>query len=191
MHMKCAQIYFLSLLIFLLVGCQTEKDSQTWHATIYPGDPAISISQPLSFEVTKTVRTNGCTLELRRYTNKRPSMQGYWTQKASVNGHLLFRIEHSTDPKEQTLTFHSVKDVSVMQIDRDLDGKYDLLLILSSKSLSLIDALVLTDDGWWRHATKEEFEARVKIAEDNKRDNEQGMKILQQSLEKARKDLSQ
>jgi len=188
--MKYPQIHFLFVLIFLLVGCQADEASRTWHATMYPGDPVISNSQPLSFEVTNAVRTNGCALELRRYTNKRPSLQGYWTQKASVNGRLLFRIEHSTEPKEQTLTIHHVKDVLVMQIDRDLDGKYDLFLILSSKSLSLIDALVLTDEGWWRHATKEEFEARVKIAEDNKRDIERGMKILQQSLEESRKDLS-
>ncbi len=108
-------------------------------------DPVISKSQELSFEVTKSVRTNGCMLELNRYTNKRPSSQGYWYQKASLNGDLLFRIEHSTSPKEQSLTFHRVKDVMVIQIDRDLDGKYDMFLILSSKNNSLIDALVLTD----------------------------------------------
>lgn len=189
--MKFSRICILLLSVSFLMSCQTEKDSQKWQATTYPGDPAISISQPLSFEVTKAVRTNGCELELRRYTNKRPSMQGYWTQKATVNGRLLFRIEHSTSPKEQTLTIHHVKNVLVMQIDRDLDGKYDLFLILSSESLSLIDALILTDDGWWRHATKEEFEARVKLAEDNERANERGMKILQQSLEQARTNLSQ
>jgi len=115
----------LSVLIFLLAGCQTEEISQKWHATFYPGDPAISISEPLSFEVTKAVRTNGCSLELRRYTKKRPSLQGYWTQQGYVDGHLLFRIEHSTSPKEQTLTIHHVKDVLVMQLDRDLDGKYE------------------------------------------------------------------
>jgi hypothetical protein len=168
----------------MMAGCQSEKSTLTSEqkAPVQPSMPVITKSNELSFEVTTEVRTNGCTLVLRRYTNKRPSMQGYWTQDAFADTRLLFRIQHSTSPKEQALMFNLMKDVVVMPIDQNLNGRYDMFLVLSVKRNELIDVLVVTEDGWLRHANEDEFQTRRKIAEKGKR----GEALFLETLDKVR-----
>ena len=117
-------------------------------------------------------------------------MLGYWVQNAFVGDHQLFRIEHSTSPKEQALMFERMTDIVVMPIDRDLDGRYDMFLLLSVKTQKLIDVLVLTDDGWLRHSTEEEFAARQKTAEENKRVLKEADQIIQDALGKGAKEMN-
>ena len=177
-------LLFLSC-ILLASGCRSEQTLQTAtpKTPVHPAVPVITKTNELSMEVTTSARTNGCKLVLRRYTNKRPSMQGYWRQRAYVNDQWLFQIEHSTSPKEQSLIFNDpLKDTSVTPIDRNLNGKYDLFLVFSLKPLKLLDVLVLTDEGWLRHGTQEEFEARQKIIENNRRAYEEGKKLFRDAF---------
>jgi hypothetical protein len=171
----------LFLLLGLLTGCQSEKNGAKFEqpSTIHLATPNVSKSQQDAFEITTAVRTNGCTLVLYKYAKTNPDLQGFWIQNIFLGNHQLFRVEHSTSPKEQALMFEQMTDVVVMPIDQNLDGKYDTFLILSLKKQKLIDVLMLTDDGWLRHGTEEEYEARQKIAENNQHALERVDKIFQ------------
>jgi len=119
-------------------------------------------------------------------------MQGYWRQRVYVNDQWLFQIQHSTSPKEQSLIFNNpLKDAVVVPIDRNLNGKYDLFLVESLRRQELIDVLVLTDEGWFRHGTQEEFEARQKIIENNRRAYEEGEKLFRDTFDNAQTVLDQ
>lgn len=194
--MKSVAMRTLQVLIgctLLAVGCQSEIPTANHEQTPapHPAAPVVSTSHDRSFEVTSETRSNGCTLVLRKYTNSRPSMQGYWVQDAFVDSHHLFSIRHSTSPREQALMFEPMTDIMVLPIDRNLDGKYDMFLLLSPKTNRLIDVLVLADEGCLRLGTREEFEARQKIFENNKKAVEDADNIIQRAIDDAPKDLNQ
>lgn len=174
-------------------GCQSERATadREQKPAAHPATPVISTSRDRSFAVTTETRSNGCTLVLRKYTNSRPSMQGYWVQDAFVGSHHLFSIQHSTSPREQALMFEPMTDIMVMPIDRNLDGKYDMFLLLSPKTKRLIDVLMLSDEGWLRHGTEVEYEARQEIFDDNTKALEQADSIIQRAIDDAAKDLNQ
>src|SRR5262245_17929531 len=98
-----------------------------------PPSATVTKSQEGGFELTKSVRTNGCTLELRRYTKSKPYLQGYWVQGVFVGNKQVVGIQHSATEKEQFLTIEQGTGYGVLQLDRDLDGKYEILLVVSVK----------------------------------------------------------
>lgn len=73
----------------------------------------------------------------------------------------------------------------VLQIDRNLDGKYEMLIVVSLKDQQIVDVLFVTDDGSLRHGTPEEFQARQRIAEGNRRALEKVDKIITDGIKKA------
>jgi hypothetical protein len=105
-------------------------------------------------------------------------MQGYWQEDVMIDNHLLFRLKHSTSPKEQALMLVPVREFAVMPIDLDLDGRYDIFLVLSTKAQKLADVLVVTPDGWLRHSTQEEFEAQEQVGESNRRSLERAKQLV-------------
>lgn len=132
-----------------------------------PATAVVTNSQQRSFEVTESVRTNGCIIKLSRYNKNRPELQGYWTQNVYAGGKHILRIEHSEVEKERSLHLDQGTGYGIMQIDRDQDGKYEMLVIVSHSDGKFMDLLFMTADGWLRHSTPEEFEARKRIYEAN------------------------
>lgn len=149
-----------------------------------PNLAIVTNSQQRGFEVTTSVRTNGCRLELWRYVKKQPDMNGYWVQNLYVGDKRLLQIQHSLSYKEQSLVVEQNTDYGVLQLDRDLDGKYEMLIVMSLKDQSLIDVFVTTDDGWLRHSTPEELQARQHIAEGNQHALEEFDKTLKDTAKK-------
>ena len=136
--------------------------------------------------ITASIRTNGCTLELHQITNSRnPELKGYWIQHVYAGGKHILQIEHSALHKEQSLAIDPGRGYGVGQVDRNLDGKYDMLVVVSGTNQALTDVLFVTDGGWLRHSTPEEFQARQRIGERNRQD----MQDVQKALQKAAEDL--
>ena len=154
-----------------------------------PGAAVVAKTREGSFDLITSVRTNGCRLELRRYAKSKPYLQGYWIDDVYVGDKQLVRIHHSATEKEQSLAIEQNTGYGILQIDRDLDGKYEMLIVVSVKDQRLIDVLFVTDDGWLRHSTPEEFEARLRIAEGNRRATEEVDKTITDALKKAKEDL--
>jgi len=127
-------------------------------------------------------------LELRRITKGEPYFQGYWVQDVHVGDQLLFRVEHSVAEKEQALLIEPQSAYGILQIDRDLDGKHDLFVVLSVKDQRLTDVLFVTDDGWLRHSTPEEIQARQRIAETNRQAMEELNTTIRDATKKALED---
>ena len=146
-------------------------------SSLYAGDitPSAVISSfyEKPYDIATSVRTNGCKLELRRYpetyTKNKPKLQGFWVQDVFVGKNLILRIQHSAVDKEQFLAIERGSDYGVLQIDRDLDGKYETLIVSSLKGQRLKDVLLVTTAGWLRHATTEEYHAWLHRGEINKR----------------------
>jgi hypothetical protein len=116
-------------------------------------------------------------------------MRGYWMQYVYVGDKHLLEIQHSATEKEQSLVIEHDTGYGVVQIDRDLDGKYEMLIVASLKDQSLIDVLFVTGDGWLRHSTPEEFEERLRIGEKNRKGLKELDKTIREAGEKAMKDL--
>ena len=136
--------------------------------------------------ITVSVRTNGCTLELYRHTNKgNPYFAGHWTQHVYAGGRHLLEIQHSAAEKEQSLAIDDNTGYRVLQIDRNLDAKYEMLTVISLKDQSLTDVLFVTDEGYLRHSTSEEFQARRRIFEENHRAVEELWRTIQDAAQKA------
>lgn len=154
-------------------------------ASPVPTAASVTKSQKGSFELTKSVRTNGCTLELRRYTKSNPNLQGYWAQELYIGDKRLLRIQHSVVDKEQWLGFEPVTGYATQQIDSNLNGKYEVFLVLSLQDQSLKDVLYVTENGWLRHATPEEFQARLQIAQRNREAIQNLDKVMSDALKKA------
>lgn len=156
-----------------------------------PPSAVVSNRQEGSFLVTASVRTNGCKLELWRYTKDKPHLQGYWIQHVYVGEkHLIQVQQHSATEKEQSLVIEHDKDCGVLQIDRNLDGKYEMLVVASLKDRSLVDVLFVTEDGWLRHSTPEEFQERQRVGELNKKALEELDQTIRGAAQKALDDLS-
>ena len=155
-----------------------------------PRAATVTKSQDGSFELTKSVRTNGCTLELRRYTKSKPYLQGYWVQGVFVGDKHVVKIQHSATEKEQSLAIEQGTGYGILQLDRDLDGKYEILLVVSLKDQGLKDVLYVTQDGSLRHATQEEFQARLRIAEGNREAIQKVDKIITDGLKKVNEALN-
>jgi len=155
-----------------------------------PAPATVTKSQQGSYEVTKSVRTNGCTLVLRRYTKSKPYLQGRWTQLVYVGDKGVMRIQHSAVEKEQLLGIEPGTGYGVLLLDRNLDGKYEMFVVVSLKDQSLKDVLYTTDDGWLRHATPEEFQERLRLAEKNRHAMEELDKTISDALKKANQELN-
>jgi len=153
-----------------------------------PASAVVTKSQITSHEVTKSVRTNGCRLELWRYNKSNPYFQGHWIQHVYAGDQHLLQIEHSLSEKEQYLAIDQNTGYGVVQIDRHLDGKYDLIIVISLKDQVLEDVLIVTDDGWLRHGTPEEFQTRQHIFEGNRQAVQKLNKDLNNAAEKVMKD---
>jgi hypothetical protein len=147
-----------------------------------PPSATVTKSQDGALELIKSIRTNGCTLELRRYTKSKPYLQGYWVQGVFIGDARVVQIQHSATEKEQSLAIAPATGWGVLQLDRDLDGKYEMLLVVSVEDESLKDVLYVTADGWLRHATPEEFQARLRVAERNRDAIQKVDKIIRDGL---------
>lgn len=150
-----------------------------------PPVAVVTNSQQRSSEVTASVRTNGCNMELWRYNKNRPDLQGYWIQHVYAGKKHLLKIEHSATEKERSLHLEQGSGYGFMQIDRDLDGKYEMLVIVSHSDGKLTDVLFMTADGWLRHSTPEEFEARKRIYEANLQAMSDVFKAVEKGLKEA------
>jgi hypothetical protein len=154
-----------------------------------PQPAVVAKSQEGSFELTTSSRTNRCRLELRCYTKKQPYLQGFWVQGVFIGDKHLISIQHSATEKEQSMAIEQGTGYGVLQIDRSLDGKYEMLIVVSLKDQHLVDVLYVTDDGWLRHSTPEEFQARQHIAEGNRQAIEKADKVITDALKKANEEL--
>lgn len=117
-------------------------------------------------------------------------MQGYWTQNVYIGEKKLLRIEHSLTEKEQSLIIEQSTGYAVAQIDRNLDGKYEMLLIVSLKDETLMDVLILTEGGWLRHSTTDEFSARLRVGDRNRKDEENFNSTITNVIQQLEKDVN-
>ena len=145
----------------------------------------VSNRQEPAFAVTASIRTNGCKLELFRYTKDKPHMQGYWIQHLYVGEEPLLLIQRSAIDKEQTLIIDPARNYAVLQMDLNFDGKYEMFLVESIKDKTLIDVLYVTEEGWLRHSTRDEFQARLRIAQTNRKQLEELDKTVRDAFQKA------
>lgn len=172
-------MHMLRLLMFLLLGISAPL------AADMPPSAVVTNWQKGTHVITASVRSNGCTLELHQITNSRnPELKGYWIQHVYAGDKHILQIEHSAVHKEQSLAIDPETGYAVGELDTKLDGKYDLFVVGSVTNQTLVDILFLTDQGWLRHSTPEEFRARQRIGEQNRRDMEE----LEKQLHKAAQD---
>lgn len=153
-----------------------------------PSVAVVTNSQQRSFEVKASVRTNGCLMELWRYNKSRADLQGYWIQHVYAGKKHLLKIEHSATEKERSLHLEQGSGYGFMQIDHDLDGKYEMLVVVSHSDGSLTDVLLVTADGWLRHSTPEEFEARKRILETNLKVMSDTNKAIEKTIKEAQQE---
>jgi hypothetical protein len=91
------------------------------------------------------------------------------------------------DDRERSLVCVPDEKYQIHQLDRDLDGIYDMILVVRTTGLELLDVLVFEKAGYLRHASKEEFETRLAIANRNKQALEELDKITQEAFKKFNK----
>ncbi len=170
-------------LMFLLLGLSGA------FAADMPPSAVVTNWQKGLHAITTSVRSNGCTLELYQITNSRnPELKGYWAQHVYAGNKHIMQITHSAVHKQQSLAIDSETGYGVGQLDTNLDGKYDLFIVVSPTNQTLVDVLVVTEEGWLRHSTSEEFRARQRIGEENRRGIEELENTVQKAVEKAAKD---
>jgi len=158
-----------------------------------PAAPLVSTFYEKPYDITASVRTNGCKLELRRYpeayTKTKPRLQGFWVQDVFVGEKLILEIRHSAADNEQSLAIERDKDYGVLQFDRDLDGKYETVIVASLRDQGLKDVLFVTADGSLRHSTPVEFQAWQSRSRENKQAIDAADKAIRKAMEKANEDL--
>jgi hypothetical protein len=139
--------------------------------------------------ITTSVRSNGCTLGLVQITNSRdPQFKGYWIQHAYGGEKHILQVEHSPMHKEQSLAIDQGTGYFIGQIDTNLDGKYEMFVVVSVTNQTLVDVLFVTNEGWLRHGTPMEFETRQQIAERNRMEMKQVEATFRKAAEDAMKD---
>lgn len=176
-------MYALHTLLFIVVA------SSTLLAADSPPPAVITKAERGNYELTTSTRTNGCRLELSRYIKTQANMQGYWLQNVFVGKKHLATIQHFATQNERSLVFDQDTGFGILQLDRDLDGKYEMLIVTSIKDQGLVDVLFVTDDGSLRHSTSEEFDARLHIAQGNRRAIEKLNQIISDGANEANKEL--
>lgn len=156
------------------------------YASQVPSEAIVFKSNEKSVEITTSSRTNGCKLELRRWTGKSKSTKEYWSQELYCGDEKLLKLLHQVDiyGSERSLLHLPNEKHQILQLDRDLDGVYDMILVLKIAGLDLVDVLVFEKEGYLRHASKEEFEARLTIMNKNKQGMEELHKITQEAFKK-------
>ncbi len=176
----------LRLLVFLAVASSVGAAER-------PASPVVSSYYEKPYDISTSVRTNGCRLELRRYpetyTKNKPSLQGFWVQDVFIGKSLILRVRHSAAEKEQSLVVEQNSGYGVVQVDRDLDTKYETIIVASLKDQRLTDVLLVTADGWLRHSSSDEFDSWLRRSETNKRAEEQADKAVKKALEDGSKEL--
>jgi hypothetical protein len=167
-------ITFLILVAGAQAGCSADV----------PSAPVVSSSYEKPYDVVTSVRKNGCKLELRRYpeayTKNKPALEGFWVQDVLVGDMLILRTQHSALEKERSLVIERASEYGVLQIDRDLDGRYEVLVVSSLKDERLKDVLFVTADGWLRHSSMEEYDIWLRREGGNKRAVEKADEVMKQ-----------
>ncbi len=177
------RMHILHSLLFLLLG------SSALFSADMPLSAVVTNWQKGTHAITVSVRSNGCTLELHQIINSaNPELKGYWIQHVYAGNKHILQIEHTAAHKEQSLTIDPETGYAVGQVDTNLDGKYELFVVGSVTNQTLLDVLFITDEGWLRHSTPDEFRARQGIGEQNRRDMEDLQNHLRSAAQDAVKD---
>jgi len=151
-----------------------------------PSEAIVLKTNESRVEITTSSRTNGCKLELRRLTRKSKSIKEYWSQSLFCGDDKLLELVHKdgTHGREISLLHLPNEKYQILQLDSDLDGDYDMILVLKAAGLDLVDVLVFEKEGYLRHGSKEEFEARIAIMNQNNQGMEELHKITQETFKK-------
>jgi hypothetical protein len=171
--------HIIAGLLFCLLSGAPSPGADTW----FP--PTATTAQDGSFELTAVARANGCRFVLKRYTKTDPALAGYWTQDISILEHPLIHITRQPASGVRTLKIENDGGYAVMQVDRNGDGIYETFLVYSLADQKLVDVLLLTVSGWFRHGTKMEFfagealleQAQRPVAEINREDDKAIRKV--------------
>ena len=120
-----------------------------------------------SLDTVTVERPGGCKIISASYTGGLDELKGSWWQSVYVGSDLLLYVAQDTNRRERSVALNNNTNAVALQIDSNLDGKTDLIVVSNPGKQELTDVLTIGADGKISHASVELFEKRQRILEIN------------------------